>query len=131
MSGTGKKKVFDFSLLRRIFQFVKPYRFHFISSVILAIILAFITPVRPYLIQLTIDKATGKQIGAPAFLQWLFPHANLSDASQFIITITIFQVVFIFIETGLRFLFSFLTSWLGQRVVKDVRVSVFKKILGL
>jgi len=131
MSGTGKKKIFDFSLLRRIFQFVKPYRVHFISSVILAIVLAFITPVRPHLIQLTIDKATGKQISTPGFLQLLFPHTNLSDASQFIITITIFQVVFIFVETGLRFFFSFLTSWLGQRVVKDMRVSVFKKILGL
>jgi len=131
MSGEGKKKVFNFSLLRRIFQFVQPYRLHFISSVILAIVLALITPVRPHLIQLTIDKATGKQIATPAFLHWLFPHANLSAAVQFIITITIFQVVFIFVETGLRFLFSFLTSWLGQRVVKDMRVSVFKKILGL
>jgi ATP-binding cassette subfamily B protein len=131
MSGEGKKKIFDFSLLRRVFQFVQPYRFHFISSVILAIVLAFITPVRPYFIQVTIDKATGKQISTPAFLEWLFPNNNLSDAVKFIIAITIFQVVFIFIETGLRFLFSFLTSWLGQRVVKDMRVSVFNKILGL
>src|SRR5205814_6530241 len=91
----------------------------------------FITPVRPHLIQLTIDKATGKQIAAPVFLHWLFPHSNLSDASQFIITVTIFQIIFIFVETGLRFLFSFLTSWLGQHVVKDMRVSVFNKILGL
>jgi len=131
MSGEGKKKIFDFSLLRRIFHFVQPYRFHFISSVILAIILAFITPVRPYFIQVTIDKATGKQITTPAFLEWLFPNVNLSDAAKFIIAVTIFQVVFIFVETGLRFLFSFLTSWLGQRVVKDMRVSIFNKILGL
>lgn len=131
MSGEDKKKVFDFSLLRRIFQFVKPYRVHFISSVILAIVLAFITPLRPYLIQVTIDKATGKQIPTPGFLEWLFPNINLSAATQFIIAVTIFQVVFIFVETGLRFLFSFLTSWLGQSVVKDMRVSVFNKILGL
>src|SRR3954454_1883824 len=131
MSETGKKKIFDFSLLSRIFQFVKPYRFQFISSVILAIIVAFITPVRPRYIQLTIDKATGKHVDTPGFLQWLFPHNNLSDAAQFIIAVTIFQVVFIFIETALRFLFSFLTAWLGQRVVRDMRVSVFNKILGL
>lgn len=131
MSGTGKKKIFDFSLLSRIFQFVKPYRFQFISSVILAIVVAFITPVRPRYIQLTIDKATGKHVDTPGFLQWLFPHSNLSDAAQLIIAITIFQVVFIFVETALRFLFSFLTAWLGQRVVRDMRVSVFNKILGL
>jgi len=131
MSGEGKKKIFDFSLLSRIFQFVKPYRFQFISSVILAIIVAFITPVRPRYIQLTIDKATGKHVDTPGFLQWIFPHSNLSDAVQFIVAVTIFQVVFIFAETALRFLFSFLTAWLGQRVVRDMRVSVFNKILGL
>lgn len=131
MSGTGKKKIFDFSLLSRIFQFVKPYRFQFISSVILAIVVAFITPVRPRYIQLTIDKATGKHVDTPGFLQWLFPHSNLSDAAQFIVAVTIFQVVFIFVETLLRFLFSFLTAWLGQRVVRDMRVSVFNKVLGL
>ena len=131
MSGTGKKQIFDFSLLNRIFYFVKPYRFQFISSVILAIIVAFITPVRPRFIQLTIDKATGKNVDTPGFLQWLFPHSNLSDAAQFIVAVTIFQVVFIFVETALRFLFSFLTAWLGQRVVRDMRVSVFNKILGL
>jgi len=131
MSGEGKKKIFDFSLLSKIFQFVKPYRFQFISSVILAIVVAFITPVRPRYIQLTIDKATGKHVDTPGFLQWIFPHSNLSDAVQFIVAVTIFQVVFIFIETALRFLFSFLTAWLGQRVVRDMRVSVFNKILGL
>jgi ATP-binding cassette subfamily B multidrug efflux pump len=131
MDGVAKKKIFDFSLLRRIFQFVKPYRFQFISSVILAIVLAFITPVRPHFIQLTIDKATGKNIQTPLILKWLFQNTDLHDAAKFIIAITIFQVVFIFVETALRFLFSFLTAWLGQTVVKDMRVSVFRKILGL
>jgi len=126
-----KKKIFDFSLLRRIFQFVKPYRVQFISSVILAIVLALITPVRPHFIQLTIDKATGKHIQTPVILQWLFQNTDLNDAGKFIVAIMIFQVIFIFVETGLRFFFSFLTAWLGQTVVKDMRVSVFKKILSL
>src|SRR5947208_9972270 len=103
-----KKKIFDFSLLRRIFQFVKPYRLQFISSVILAFVLAIITPVRPHFIQLTIDKATGKAINTPVILKWLFYNTDLSNTSKFIIAITIFQIVFIFAETGLRFLFSFL-----------------------
>lgn len=131
MSVPAKKKIFDFSLMRRIFQFVKPYRFQFILSVVLAIVLAFITPVRPLFIQLTIDKATGKDIDTPLILKWIFYNTDLSDTAKFIIAITIFQVVFIFVETAMRFLFSFLTAWLGQSVVKDMRVSVFKKVLGL
>ncbi|NNV55962.1 ABC transporter ATP-binding protein [Limnovirga soli] len=132
MSGAvPKKKIFDFSLMRRVFVYVKPYRLQFISSVVLAIVLAFITPVRPMFIQLTIDKATGKAVDAPAFLQWIFSHTDLSDAGRFIVAVTIFQVVFLFVETALRFLFSFLTAWLGQSVVKDMRVSVFDKVLHL
>ena len=131
MSETAKKKIFDFSLMSRVFKFVRPYRFQFISSVVLAILLAIITPVRPHFIQLTIDKATGKATEVPFLLKIFYFNTDLSNATKFIIAITVFQVVFLFIETVLRFLFSFLTSWLGQSVVKDMRVNVFKKILGL
>ena len=86
---------------------------------------------RPHFIQLTIEKATGKHIQTPWILHWLFQNSDLNDAAKFIVAITVFQVVFIFVETGLRFLFSFLTAWLGQSVVKDMRVSVYKKILSL
>jgi ATP-binding cassette, subfamily B, multidrug efflux pump len=48
-----------------------------------------------------------------------------------VIRITIFQILLIIIETVLRFFFSYYTAWLGQTVVRDLRVNVFKKILGL
>jgi ATP-binding cassette subfamily B protein len=131
MSGAEEKKYFDFSVLKRVFAFVKPYRWRFIISIILAIVLSFFTPVRPFLIQLTVDKATGKAVHTPWFIQWLFPHTQLSDAWQFVIAVTVFQVVFIFIETAVRFYFSFITSWLGQSVVRDMRTTVYNKILRL
>jgi len=68
MSGKERKKLFDFSALRRVFVYVKPYRLRFFLSVALAIALAAFTPVRPYLIQLTIDKATGKTPHIPGWL---------------------------------------------------------------
>jgi ATP-binding cassette subfamily B multidrug efflux pump len=131
MSGSSEKKYFDISVLKRVFTFVKPYRWRFITSIILAIVLSFFTPVRPFLIQLTVDKATGKAIHTPGFIQVLFPGRNLNDVLQFIIAVTIFQIVFIFIETAARFYFSFITSWLGQTVVRDMRTAVYKKILNL
>jgi ATP-binding cassette subfamily B protein len=131
MSDARQKKYFDFSVLKRVFQFVRPYRWRFILSIVLAIVLSFLTPVRPHFIQLTVDKATGKMVNTPWIIQWLFPHTQLSDAWQFVIAVTIFQVAFIFIETALRFYFSFITSWLGQSVVRDMRTTVYKKILGL
>lgn len=131
MSGAEQKKYLDFSILKRVFTFVRPYRWRFIVSVILAIILSFFTPVRPFFIQLTVDKATGKNVHTPWIINLLFPHSNLSNAWQFVIAVTIFQVVFIFIETAARFYFSFITSWMGQSVVKDMRMAVYKKILSL
>lgn len=131
MSEGVKKKIFDFSLLKRVFAFVKPYRGWFYASLVFAVLLALFAPIRPYLIQLTMSKATGKEAHVPKMLEWLLGSHNLTTAYRFIITITIFQIVFIFVETAVRFGFSFLTSWLGQSVVKDMRTGVFKKILHL
>lgn len=114
MSSTESKKgFFDFSLLRRVLQFTRPYRRIFFISIFLAIVLAAFTPVRPWLIQHTVDKYI-----AGRNYDWL-------------IYITIIQIGFILIETGLRFYFSYITAWLGQSVVKDMRVKVFGKILHL
>ena len=49
------KKIFDFSLLRRVLKFASPYKRRFFISLTLAIILALFSPIRPYLIQLTVN----------------------------------------------------------------------------
>ena len=131
MSKSAPKKVFSFLLLLRVFKFVKPYRALFYGSVLLAIVMAIFAPVRPYLIQLTVDMATGKTVHIPGWLKLFIAKQNLSDASKFIIAVTLFQVVFLFIETTIRFFFSFMTAALGQRVVKDLRIAVYEKIVGL
>ena len=110
---SGKKKLFDYSLLRRIFSYASPYKKKFYWSVVLAIILAVVTPIRPLLIQLTVNNHIANKV------------------EYMIILITIWQIGIILAETALRFLFSFLTAWLGQTVVKDMRVAVYKKILHL
>jgi ATP-binding cassette subfamily B protein len=131
MHKTAPKKVFSFLLLVRVFKFVKPYRALFYGSVLLAIVMAVFAPIRPYLIQLTVDMATGKTVHIPGWLKLFIAKQNLSDASRFIIAVTLFQVVFLFVETAIRFFFSFMTAALGQRVVKDLRIAVYEKIVGL
>ncbi|MDB5190821.1 MAG: lipid export ATP-binding/permease protein MsbA [Segetibacter sp.] len=131
MADIIKKKVFNISLLQRVFQFVRPYKKYFYLSILLSILLAVFAPIRPYLINLTVDAATGKGVHGPSWLNWIIGNNNVSDAYRFIVSVTIFQVVFIFIETAVRFIFSFLTAWLGQNVVKDLRVMVYKKVMKL
>ncbi|HJU45586.1 MAG TPA: ABC transporter ATP-binding protein [Chitinophagaceae bacterium] len=127
-----KKKVFDFSLLRRVFQFVAPYKRKFYTSIILSIVLAIMAPVRPWLIQVTINRGIGgKEHAAPGWLNHLFDSATGNTLISIIVFITAFQVIFLVAESLFRFWFSYSTSWLGQAVVKDMRVKVYDKILGL
>lgn len=123
MSEGKGKKIFNFGLLRRVFQFAAPYKRRFYTSLALAILLAVLSPVRPYLIQLTINDYV-KDGSAAALL----------DKIRFIdivIWVTVIQIGLLLVESAFRFWFSFLTAWLGQTVVKDLRVKVYKKILGL
>ena len=113
MANDVKNKFFDFELLKRVIRIAAPYKRKFYISIFLAIILAIFAPVRPILIQVTVDKYITGRI------------------AEMVIFITIIQIAFLFLETALRFYFSYITSWLGQNVVKDLRVRVYKKVLSL
>ena len=117
----AKKKIFDFSLLRRVFRFAAPYKRKFYTSLLLAIVLAIISPVRPWLIQLTINDGIKGNTAAHF----------ITGPGGFIIEITIIQLALLLLETLFRFFFTFLTASLGQNVVKDMRVSTYNKILHL
>jgi ATP-binding cassette subfamily B protein len=56
---------------------------------------------------------------------------NGFSITEMLVLITIIQIFFLFLETILRFYFSYITAWLGQNVVKDLRVKVYKKVLSL
>ncbi|MEO8108747.1 MAG: ABC transporter ATP-binding protein [Ginsengibacter sp.] len=107
-----RKKFLDFSLLRKVFAFAAPYKKKFYISIVLSVGLAIISPLRPYFIQYTVN------------------HFIKDKDVHWLVLITIIQIGMLLIETALRFYFGFLTSWLGQTVVKDLRVTVYKKVLN-
>jgi ATP-binding cassette, subfamily B, multidrug efflux pump len=119
-----RKRIFDFSLLRRVFQYAAPYKGRLYWSVFLAVLLAVVSPVRPWLIQLTINS----DIRSGAVAAGLSLKAQIVKA---VIWITILQIGLLLLETVARFYFGFITAWLGQTVVRDLRVDVYKKVLGL
>jgi ATP-binding cassette subfamily B protein len=113
MAREALKKIFDFENLRRVFQFAAPYKKRFYTSIWLAVFLAIITPVRPYLIKITVDKFIASKM-----LDW-------------IIWMTVIQIGFLLIESAFRFYFTYITAWLGQTVVRDMRVKVYEKVVDL
>jgi ATP-binding cassette, subfamily B, multidrug efflux pump len=115
------KKIFDFGLLKRVFKYAAPYKKRLYLSVTLAIVLAIVSPLRPFLIQYTVDHYIRGGVS---------PQAAVRDRmADLVIYITLLQIGILCVETILRFYFSFMTAWLGQKVVKDLRVAVYKHVL--
>jgi len=98
--------------LRRLFTFTKPYKSRLITSITLAIVLAASAPVRPFLIQYSVD------------------HFIMGKLLEGLIWITVIQIGVLLVESLLRFIFLYVTNWLGQTVVNDIRQKVFKKIIN-
>lgn len=108
---TKAKKTISLITLRRIFSYTNAYRRTFYAAMILSVILALLSPLRPYLIQQSVDVYIKNQ--------WL----------KGLILISAAQLGLLLIETVLRFIFSYRISWMGQSVVNDLRKQVFSKIL--
>jgi len=113
VANAALKKIFDFENLKRVFQFAVPYKKRFYFSIWLAVFLAMMTPVRPYLIKITVNKFIASKM-----LDW-------------IIWMTVIQVGLLLIESALRFYFTYITAWLGQTVVRDMRIKVYEKVVAL
>lgn len=113
MSSTVTGKAFDFPILKRIYAFTAPYKKAFYISIFLTLLLTFLTPIRPILVQYTIDNFVVK------------PDANgLLQMTMIMIGLLLFQ-------TLIQYFHTYITNWLGLTVVKDLRVKLYRHIIGL
>ena len=108
----SKNKI-DFLLLGRILALAKPYRLVFVSAAALAVILAPLATLRPYLVKVMVDDY---------IFQYDIP--GLTKIALLLCGVLILEVL-------LRYLFIFSANWLGQSVIRDLRVRVFKHITGM
>ena len=113
MSQTQPKKKFNFPLFRRIMTLANPYRLIFASAAFLAIVLAPLSSARPYLIQQMVDEHIFK-----------FDVPGMTRMVIILIGLLILEVI-------LQYIFNYITSWLGQSVIRDLRVKVFRQVTSL
>ncbi len=102
----------ELPLLQRVLVYSRPYRRVFNIATALTIILAFMGPARPILIQLTIDQ-----------------YIRTSDAIGLNYMIAALVGILI-IEAILQYFQSYMTNFLGQSVIRDIRVKIFRHILN-
>ena len=107
---SGKKG--SWFLLKRLFQFIKPYRSYFILALSGVLLLSFLSPLRPFLIGKTVDHFIIKQQNTTALGKSLLGILGL-----------------LVIETLIIWLSSYYSNLMAQSIIRDIRNKVFRKIL--
>ncbi|MEO5912472.1 MAG: ABC transporter ATP-binding protein [Pelobium sp.] len=113
MASNVTGKTYDWTLLKRVFKYARPYRSKFFWSILLTLSIAAIAPIRPILIQRTLD-------------QYIF-----FDDTNGLLNMTLLMIVLLLGQTVIQYFQTFLTNSLGQSVIKDLRMDVFNHITKL
>lgn len=103
-----KAKAFDTRLFKRILFYTKPYRKRFAGVVWFSIGLSAFAALRPYLLERTVDE-----------------YIATRDANGLLFYVTLMGIVLL-LEVASQFYFVYWANWLGQDLVKDIRIKLFK-----
>ncbi len=109
-SKTGN--AFDMDLFKRLLKYTNPYKRIFYFVAVAAILVSLFAVLRPILLQETVDQAL-----IPADYDELIYYVSL------MLGVLVLEVIF-------QFCFIYYANWLGQEVVRDIRVKLFKHMLG-
>jgi len=110
MADSGK--AFDFKLFKRLLKLTNPYKrtFYFVASA--AIAMSALGVLSPILLKMAIDQSiTPKN-------------------AELLITFISLMFGVLFLEVIFQFSFIYFANWLGQNVIKDLRVQLFKLMTG-
>ena len=106
-----KGKIFDIKLFSKLLIFVKPFNITFYGVMASAILISLLSTLTPYLLKVVVDD---------------YILLRNYDGMQSIIFI---MIIVLFFEVVFMYLFTYYANWLGQKVIKNLRVNVFEKIL--
>ena len=106
-------KIFDLDILKRLFQFIKPYNVKFYSLVLTIMLGAVLAPALPLLIRQTIDGpvSAGNYTGLAKMMG--------------------IMIGLLVVQSLIQFTNTYLAGWLGQNIIRDIRVQLYHKILHL
>ncbi len=111
MAVEKENKVFEWHFLRRLFKFVKPYKWVFHGCGFVTFLLAVFAVVRAYLVK------------------YAFDYSIVEPDMDALYNYTLVMLGFLLMESILQFLFSYYAGWLGQMVIKDIRLDLKKHLL--
>ncbi len=105
--------IVDYQVLKRLFEFVKPYKGQFYGLILLTILLGVTAPLRPYLIQLTLDNDVANG-----------DYPGLVNMIYFLCGLLVIQAI-------IQYLHTYLSGWLGQFIIRDIRIKLYSHLVKL
>lgn len=106
-------RIFDIDILQRLYAFVKPYQLRFYALIGIIMLAACLAPLTPLLIRHTIDNVIAA-----------------GDYGQLTLMLVLMIGVLI-VQAIVQFSNTYLSGWLGQYVIRDIRVQLYQKIIQL
>lgn len=107
-----KEKAFNYSLLARVFGYTRPYTSVFLWAVLFTILVAILSPIRPWLVQYIID------------------HSILAFNPKKLANLTLIMFGLLLLQSGIQYLNAIYINKLGQYVIHDLRRDVFRNVLN-
>ena len=104
-------KAFDTHLFKRILKYTKPYKFRYYGVILFAILLSFFAALRPFLLQITVDN-----------------YIKTASKTGLLIYALIMGIALL-LEVISQFFFVYWANWLGQDIIKDIRIKLFQHML--
>ena len=112
MESNSKNSAFDAPLFGRLLRYTKPYFGIVFLALITVFGLAIFGALRPKVLQVAMDENIEQKF-QPGFLKYM-----------------IWMFILLFLEVISNLCFIYAASWLGQSVVRDIRIKLFNHILG-
>ena len=106
-------KILDLKVLKRLIGFIKPYKGKFYFLIFLTIATAVLGPIRPWIIQLTIDN-----------------HISVGDY-QGLVNMTLLLLGLLLLHALIQYSHTYLSGWIGQNIIKDIRIQLYRHLLKL
>src|SRR6478736_4511013 len=105
--------IIDLKVLRRLMGFVKPYKGRFYLVIFLTLFLGLLTPVRPILIQYTIDR-----------------HVQFGNYWA-MVNVMLLILALLVVQSIVQYVHTYVSGRIAQFIIRDIRIQLFQHIIKL
>ena len=105
--------IIDFKVVKRIMQFVRPYKGRFYLVIVLTFLVGVLTPLRPLLIQYTLDE-----------------HVQYGNYWA-MVKIMILIVGLLVIQSVVQYAHTYISGRIAQFVIRDIRIQLYNHLINL